>query len=195
VNRFPDELRTPRLLLRPPRLEDAAAIHDAIRESFAELNPWMPWAVEPPVLQSASEFCAQSARQLADGTACNLLMLDRADGRLVGASGYPRLDWSVPSFEIGYWCRTTRVGRGYVSETTEALARHAFDELHADRVELRMDDRNRRSIAVAERLGFEFEGVLRNHVRDRHGVLRDTRVYALVSVAGLRRSEVLRQPR
>jgi RimJ/RimL family protein N-acetyltransferase len=181
VKDFPQALQTSRLLLRPPRPGDAGAIYEAIRESFTELNPWMPWAADPPTLQGAREFCEQSARQWEERSACNLLMLDRTDDKLVGASGYPRLDWEVPSFEIGYWCRTSRVGRGYVVETTAALARYAFETLQARRVELRMDDRNLRSIAVAERLAFELEGVLRNHVRDHHGALRDTRIYARIS--------------
>jgi RimJ/RimL family protein N-acetyltransferase len=188
VSRLPGELLTPRLLLRAPRPEDAGAVFEAVRESFVELNRWMPWAASTPTPDDARDFCARSAVQRQEETACNLLMIDQATGVLVGATGYPRLDWNVPSFEIGYWCRASQVGRGYVSESTSALADHAFRALGAHRVELRMDDRNERSFAVAERLGFALEGVLRNHVRDHHGALRDTRVYALVSGAGSRGS-------
>ena len=77
------------------------------------------------------------------------------------------------------------MGRGYVSEATQALAKLAFDELGAARVELRMDDDNERSWRVAERLGFELEGVLRAESRDNGGNLRDTRVYAMVNSARL----------
>jgi RimJ/RimL family protein N-acetyltransferase len=82
-----------------------------------------------------------------------------------------------------------------VSEAAHALARHAFTELGAVRVEIRTDDRNTRSYAVAERLGFELEGILRRHVRDHHGVLRDTRVYGLLALAALRDPAAESQPR
>lgn len=178
---LPDDLTTARLLLRPPRLTDAPTIHEAILESFAELNAWMEWAAEVPALADTEAFCEQSIRQRGDGTACPLLMLERDTQRFVGGTGYPRIDWRVPSFEIGYWCRTPLCGRGYVTEAAEALIRYAFSTLAAKRVEIRMDHRNLPSAAVAERLGFELEGVLRNQVRDHHGRLRDTRVYALLS--------------
>lgn len=40
---FPDQLETERLLIRAPRPGDGAAGNAAIRESEAELRPWMPW--------------------------------------------------------------------------------------------------------------------------------------------------------
>lgn len=95
------------------------------------------------------------------------------------------MDWAVPKFEIGYWCRTDKVGQGFVSEATLALAQHAFLGLGAKRVALRMDDRNRRSRSVAERLGFVHEATLKNNDRATDGSLRDTRVYAAFSLTDL----------
>jgi RimJ/RimL family protein N-acetyltransferase len=54
----------------------------------------------------------------------------------------------------------------------------AFETLQARRVEIRMDDGNLRSRAVAERCGFEFEGVLRRDSLNPAGEPRDTRVYS-----------------
>ena len=84
----------------------------------------------------------------------------------------------MPRFEIGYWVRTSRVGRGYVQEAVRAIARMAFDVLGAARLEILCNDRNVRSWRVAERCGFTLEGVLRSHAREVDGTLRDTRVYA-----------------
>ncbi len=183
---LPERLLTRRLLLRAPRLEDDETVNAAIRDSFAELNAWMDWAAVLPTVADTRAFCALAQRQRSTGTDCPLLMLEGPQGTVVGATGYARIDPAVPSFEIGYWVRTSHTGRGLALEATEALTRHAFEALGARRVEIRMDERNRRSSAVPERLGFELEGVLRNHVRDHHGRLRNTRVYALVSPDGLK---------
>ena len=72
-------------------------------------------------------------------------------------------------------------GQGYVSEAVQAIASLAFDQLAARRVEIRMDARNVRSCAVAERCGFEFEGVLRRDTLDVNGEPRDTRVYSRIA--------------
>lgn len=193
--RLPARLDTPRLVLRAPVPLDAAMVNEAVLDSFEALNAWMVWAAERPSLADSRAFCREAVRSRAAGTAGPMLMLDAADGTMVGATGYPRVDWRVPAFEVGYWCRTGRTGRGYASEAAWALTRAAFDALGARRVELRIDARNHPSIAVAERLGFELEGILRRDVRDHHGVLRDTRVYALIDPAGLVDPTAAAQPR
>jgi RimJ/RimL family protein N-acetyltransferase len=145
----------------------------------------MDWAIEPQTFAETESFCRESEIAWKTETALNLLMVDALSGEILGASGYPRLDWSVPKFEIGYWCRSDRVGRGYVYEASWALAKFAFQSLDAERVELRMDDRNRRSWKVAERLGFKHEASLRNEVRTPRGELRDTRIYGATKLAEL----------
>ena len=87
----------------------------------------------------------------------------------------------LPSFEIGYWARTSETGRGYFTESTAGLVRLCFERLGAERVELVCDPQNVRSTAVAERVGFVLEGTMR---RALPGVVdgrpRDKRVYGLV---------------
>jgi RimJ/RimL family protein N-acetyltransferase len=90
------------------------------------------------------------------------------------------MDWNVPRFEIGYWCRPGLQGRGLVTEAVQTLARFVFDGLHARRVEVRMSSVNTKSRFVAERCGFTFEGVLRQDSLDVNGQPRDTVVYARV---------------
>ena len=177
--RLPEMVSTPRLELRVPRADDAADLNRATTESFTELNRWMPWAAEAPTLDDTRTFCEESRRQWRADEAYAVLMIPHDGGRVLGATGFPTVDWDVPRFEIGYWCSTAYTGRGYVSESVRALTKLAFKNLRAARVEIRMDDRNERSWRVAERLGFSLEGVLRRDARDNRGSLRDTRIYAL----------------
>lgn len=183
--RLPVEIRTRRLLLRLPAVEDAEALNAAIVASHPELSLWMDWAVEPQTLDQTREFCRESLTAWEAEQSLNTLLVELSTGEIIGSSGYPRMDWTVPKFEIGYWCRTDKVGQGFVTEATWALARYAFTELAANRVELRMDERNRRSWSVAERLGFSLEATLRNDVRVPDGSLRDSRVYGAVTLEDL----------
>ena len=86
----------------------------------------------------------------------------------------------MPRFEIGYWRRSGHGVKGVIGEAVSALNRLAFDRLGARRVEIRMDAGNARSVRVAERAGFTFEGVLRQDSRAPNGESRDTRVYSRV---------------
>jgi N-acetyltransferase len=52
---------------------------------------------------------------------------------------------------------------------------HAFDTLDSIAVEFRTHFFNAPSRRAIERLGAKLDGILRNHQRDRYGLLRDTR--------------------
>lgn len=180
----PVRLVTTRLVLRCPRPGDGEALNEAVCASLDELRPWMPWAQQAPTPEE-SEALARSAQakfQLRSDLVYSIWEHDGAgqETRLVGGSGLHRMDWSVPRFEIGYWCRSGCTGRGYVTEAVLALTRMAFAVLKAERVEIRMDERNERSWRVAERAGFTLEGVLRRDTRAPDGHVRNTRVYAQV---------------
>jgi len=181
---LPALLASERLLLRAPRAGDGAALNDAVTESFDALKPWMPWAQKLPTADESELTCRQMAARFVQRTDLPMFIFERAAGgecgRFIGGTGLHRFDWDVPRFEVGYWCRCSLQGRGYVTEAVQTLARFAFDGLHARRVEIRMSSTNTPSRAVAERCGFTFEGVLRQDSLGVDGRARDTLVYARV---------------
>lgn len=185
----PECLETDRLILRVARGSDAAALNAAVCESLDDLRDYMPWAQTAPSLAQSNADCRRMQAKFLLRDDLPLFMFERradgSEGDFVGGSGLHRIDWNVRRFEIGYWCRTSRQGRGYVTEAAQALARFAFDALRARRVEVRMDDTNERSWRVAQRAGFALEGVLRSDSLNPKGEARDTRVYARVAEASV----------
>jgi ribosomal-protein-serine acetyltransferase len=184
--RLPETLDSQRLHMRIPNAADAAALNAAIAFSFEQLQRWLPWAKQVPTLAQTEQFCVEAQRRFSASEAFEVILEEKSSGEIVGASGYPRLAWQAPRFEIGYWCRSDRTGCGLISEAVATLARYAFDALAAARVELFIDDRNLASIAVAQRLGFTLEGVLRSEVRNNLDQLCDTRIYAAVALSELK---------
>ncbi len=176
---LPDELRGEHVLIRPLRPGDGAAIFEAVEESRAEIGPWLPWVAKTLAASDSEETVRRSMARWALREDLMVGIWDRATERYLGGSGLHRMDWGVPSFEIGYWLRTSAWGRGYITEAVQVLCRFAFETLGANRVEIFCDAKNTRSSAVPKRLGFVQEALLRNECRDGAGELRDTLVFAL----------------
>ncbi|MDX1385163.1 MAG: GNAT family N-acetyltransferase, partial [Thermoanaerobaculia bacterium] len=147
----------------------------------ASLRPWLAWADPLPTVADFEANAREARRQFRAGEDFRLHLFLKGTDTVVGGSGLHRPDWSVPSFEIGYWVRDRFSGQGYITESTRAIADFAFGELRARRVEVRMSTRNTRSIRVAERAGFEREGVLRNHRRHEDGSLADTLIFSRIA--------------
>jgi ribosomal-protein-serine acetyltransferase len=140
-------------------LEPVAHAHDndlfqASLTSRPELLPWMPWAVDlSPDAQSA--YADRAAAEWDAGSPA-FAIVDQ--GVAVGVIGLMRE--SDVEYEIHYWLATDSTGQGYVTEAARALLDWARDTLGARRILLHAGMENRRSLAVAERLGFIRDGEL-----------------------------------
>lgn len=177
---FPERFETKRLLIRATRPGDGAELNAAIRESRDELIPFMPFARVLPEPEETEALVRRKRLNFVERTDMMMLMTERETGKILGSSGLHRFDWDARRFEIGYWIRTSYAGKGLVTEAVHGLTEFAAHELNANRVEIRCDDRNQRSAAVARRAGFTLEGVLRNWKREEDGTLVNEMVFSKV---------------
>jgi RimJ/RimL family protein N-acetyltransferase len=178
----PDRIETERMVLRPPRASDAEALIAAIDESRAELTEWMAWAPSMRTVEDARRWASRAAEawEISDSEDYVLGMFLRDGERFLGGTGFHRAQWHIPSIDIGYWMRTSEVGKGYVRETVEALTRVGFGQLGMRRMVITCASTNDRSRRVAETCGYQLEATLRNHDRMPNGDLRDTLIFSLI---------------
>jgi ribosomal-protein-serine acetyltransferase len=137
----------------------AAGLFDLIESNRAYLRRWLPWLDANTRPEHTAAFVQASLRQFAarDGLACGI----RYQGALVGVTGLHRIDWANRRTSIGYWIAEGYEGKGIVTRAVSGLAAYAFDDLGLNHVEVACAVGNIRSCAIAERLGFVREGVLR----------------------------------
>jgi ribosomal-protein-serine acetyltransferase len=153
-----DERRTLRLI----EPSDAHELYDVVRANRDHLAAWMPWAAGQ-TLEGTVAFIDASRKQLASNQGFQSAIVQ--DAEIVGVIGYHRVDWANRSTSVGYWLAESAQGRGTITAAASALADHAFDRWELNRLDIRAGVENHRSRAVAERLGFTFEGVLREAER------------------------------
>lgn len=187
---IPMPIKTERLILRPPTKDDSKELNSAILESFELLNKWMVWANHRPTLEESKiEICKMIARWTLRED-LPVFIFDKGSKIFLGATGLTRINWELPSFEIGYWIRSDYAGKGIITEVTLALTSYAFKQLKAVRVEIKCDENNIASRRVAEKLGFNKEGILKNHMLTPDGSLSNTVIYARYDLLGLPELEV-----
>ncbi|WP_232337540.1 GNAT family N-acetyltransferase [Thermoactinomyces sp. CICC 23799] len=178
---FPHSFETERLWIRLPLPGDGEKVYEAMMETEELLRQWMPWAQTPPSKEQAEINVRQAHSKFLERTDLRFHLFHKETKDFVGSSGLHRIDWSVPKFEIGYWCRKSYMRQGYITEAVRGLSVFAFEILKANRVEIRCDQRNVRSRKVAERLGYRLEGILRNFQVSPDRQLENTCVYAMIA--------------
>lgn len=177
---YPFLLETERLLLKSPSESDGPQLHEAIMESMEVLQKWMIWANPAQTLEESIENCKKAAEEWRTNEEYRIHFFLKDSGKFAGCSGFHRIDWKVPKFEIGYWLRQSLHGNGYVTELVNALTQYGFETLNANRIELQIHTENIPSLNVAERAGFELEGILRNYARNGRGELENYKVFSKI---------------
>jgi ribosomal-protein-serine acetyltransferase len=171
------ELRDDDILLRPLTVSDAAALFRLIDADRARLGRWLPWVEETRSERDSVRFIADATDERRRRRSLVLGIL--VGGSLHGTVGLHYVEWFDRSAEVGYWITSGAEGRGYVTRAVRLLLAFAFGPAGLHRVVLRCAVGNDRSRAVAERLGFVREGVLREAHRV-GGRFLDQHLYALL---------------
>src|SRR5262245_48257007 len=143
-------------LLEPRYAEEIFQLTQVNRE---HLRQWLPWVDGVSTVDDTKAFIQTALKQCCENGAFQNVILLR--GRAVGAIGFHRIDWANRSVSIGYWLDKGHQGQGLITISCRACISHAFAELKLNRVEIRCAVENQRSRAIPERLGFLFEGTLR----------------------------------
>ena len=152
----PVPIRTPRLVLRPPRAGDGAALADAMVESYDALHPWFHQAMAERRIETSTVWQEVVAcRFQAQFAARERLPFLAWSGEILAAFAELKPDWRVGRMRLSYWVRSSMTQRGIGAEAVNALSRFAFGALKARLVTVGHAEPNAASARLIASLGFE----------------------------------------
>jgi RimJ/RimL family protein N-acetyltransferase len=140
------------IALRPWTAADVPALVEACQDP--EIPRWT-LVPSPYTEDSARAWLQRVADGLAAGVRATLAIVDAGDGAVpLGAVGLQAIDWEQRAADVGYWLAAPARGRGLATRAVELIAGWAFGGLGLERLELRANEENDASRAVAARAGF-----------------------------------------
>ena len=137
----------------------AQAMTDLIVRNQRRLARWEPWAEQPATLEGTRAYIRAALDDFARGRQISTIIALEGGRHFAGRLGI-RINPYSGVGDVGYWIDADHEGRGITTRSARALITAAFEELGLAKMELRTSIENKRSRAVAERLGFSFEGIL-----------------------------------
>jgi RimJ/RimL family protein N-acetyltransferase len=166
-------LRGGHVLLRPVSPGDADALFEVARDpSIWTYLPYGPYV-------DADELRGRLTATAGSDDPLFFAICPLPAEQPQGVASYLRIEPQHGTIEVGHiWFGTPLQRSTAATEAIFLLARHAFDDLGYRRLEWKCNALNDRSRRAAERFGFTFEGIFRNHqvVKGRN---RDTAWYAI----------------
>jgi RimJ/RimL family protein N-acetyltransferase len=165
------ELAGRHVTLRPVSVADAEALFEAGRDPA--IWTYLPYGPFDSVEAMRARLAA------IEDSLDPLFFTVVRGGEPQGIVSYLRIDTEHGSIEIGHiWFGTPLQRTTAATEAIYLLGTHAMDELGYRRFEWKCNALNEKSRRAAERFGFTFEGVFRNHMVVK-GQNRDTAWYSI----------------
>ncbi|SCK19741.1 GNAT family N-acetyltransferase [Vogesella sp. LIG4] len=170
-------MTTSRITLCEAEETHAAQLFGLINSSRDALGQWLPWVDSAQSEEQVREFLQLRTCERSVGASRTCLIM--VDDQPAGVCDLHSISSQDCRASLGYWLGDAYVGHGILPQALQLLMDIAFQQMGLHRLEIISAAANLRSCAVAERMGFQLEGVLRGylHIRDRYW---DARIYSLL---------------
>lgn len=168
---------TPDIRLHYPRLDFAPDLYHLINQQRDYLRQWMPWAdsitSENDILRVLKENIRFNLGKQ------KLTTYIYVNDKPAGSIALVRIDKEHKKAEIGYWLSKDLQGRGIMTQSIKRLMFYVFKTMDINRLYVKIPSHNASSILIPKRLGFRYEGTLRQDAIV-NGEFQDMEIYAIL---------------
>jgi len=147
-------------VLREERTDDAPEMARAFAE---DPNLAVDWGIEQaPDEELARKWLGENAALWQSGDGRHLAVADADTDALLGGVNFHHIEPVHRRAEVGFWLAPWARGRGIGTGSVRAACEWAFDRWGLVRIEMTTLPDNAASLALARKLGFTREGLLRS---------------------------------
>jgi len=166
------------VLLRPLKISD---FNNLVNIATADKNlfQFFPKAVFSQTL--LRDYIDNAMEERKNKTRYYFIIFDKKKNAYAGSTGFLNISNADSRVEIGAtWIGKDFQRTGLNRNCKFLLLSYAFEQLGAERVELKTDERNTASRNAIEKIGGKFEGILRSHTLMHDGYRRNTVYYGIL---------------
>lgn len=153
-------IQTERFILRAPEdkdSQDLLALYSD--EAVVQYMPFTPFESEEDARGEMSWY----AKIFKEHTGLRWMIEDRESCRVIGTCGFLNYENVHNRAEVGYDLHSDYWGRGVMTEVARAVLHFGFMRMQLNKIEAKVEPENEASIRLLHKLGFQQEGVLRQH--------------------------------
>jgi len=164
--------------LRLLKSEDAEALFNEVSSNKEYLREWLAWVDEDKMVEDTKKYIEASLKRFEEKEGIDFQIWE--GDRMIGGIGMYPIDNVHKKTSLGYWLGEDSQGKGIMTDCLKKVIEYAFKDLKLNRIQITCGVGNKKSLALPQRLGFTFEGVLRQSewLSDHFS---DSEVYSLLS--------------
>ena len=131
-------------------------------------------------LDATKQYCVEIQKRIENISYLPFMITDINTNAFVGIVDVKNIDMNVPKAELGSFIDDNYEGKGIVTEATKLVVEHIVKHYKFLKLLCRASSRNKASIAVILKNGFELEGTIRKDYRTTKGEIVDLNYYGRV---------------
>ncbi len=170
-----------KIAIRPSELADTEGLFAMVKESIESTYPVQGWCHSGYTLEDVKGWIEHGKVTRDKGREHHFIIHNLDSNRLIGTTSIIRVDQANRLAQTGYFIRESERGKGFAGKACLLTVEYAFQELKLHRLELLVATHNTSSIRVAEKIGAEREGLLKQRIYWDNGIFHDAYLYALIN--------------
>lgn len=169
-------IETERLLLRKVSEEDVSHIFDyASNPKVARYASWN----NHKTLEESKKVVDYYVNAYKNHSCTIWGVVNKSDNIFIGTAGFVNINQASLRGEIGYTLNQDYWGQGYATEIAKKLIKFGFTSMNLHRIEGICHVGNDPSVRVMEKVGMEFEGILRGYLKKDENFY-DVKLYSIL---------------
>ncbi|CAM3593547.1 GNAT family protein [Aeromicrobium ponti] len=163
--------------LIPMKLDHVEGIYEAAQDK----RIWEHMSVDLTEKSCVLQYVQDALQKREQGTDFAYVIVNKKTEKIIGATWFLDMSKQHQRLEIGstwmnpiYWRSNINTNCKYL------LLKYCFEDLSLNRVQIKTGHENLRSQKAIERIWAEKEGILRNHMIRKEGIIRHTVLYSVI---------------
>ena len=163
--------------LRPVELSDIESILEAAKDE----RIWEHMSVTLCTKEAVERYVENAIAERESLISYMFVIINKKTNTVVGCTSFLDISFVHKRLEIGAtWLNPSEWRTNINSNCKYLLLQYCFEHLKLNRVQIKTGHENVKSQKAIERIGAVKEGVLRNHMIRKDGIIRHTWMYSIV---------------
>jgi len=147
--------------LHHQHLAFAEELFALVNRNRIHLSKWLNWVDDTVTVEDTKKFILSTLKDREEGKKYSFVILHQ--GKIVGTIGFVEIDTTSKWGAIGYWLSEDAQGKGLMTRACKTLIHYGFQSLQLNKIIIEAFAENQASRNIPTRLGFQLDGIFRQH--------------------------------
>jgi len=160
--------------IRPLEISDLNPYFDLVQKNRKRLEDFFTGTVSRTKdLKETEIFLTELTTKRVNQQYYPFVLIDNSTNEFVAFFDLKNLDWTIPKTEIGCYTDENFAGKGITTKAMKLFLEYCFDYFKFKKIFLRTHHTNKPAQILAEKCGFEKEGIIRMDYKTTSGEIVD----------------------